>query len=134
MLTVLLQDIHGGLQVRAGLETGSKHHLPVRWFATLVIFWRDGATNDLPQLLSRHQPSCHLFYPFFLIHTDTVIDPVDLGVSTNNSLFEPASLKISWDAIRKVSPNIKNRGFFHSRELAILQVMKFLVKGCYLKK
>ena len=94
VLTVLLQDSSGGLQVRA--KSGDWIEAPpipgtlVCNIGDLLARWSNKRfTSTVHRVINRTSHARYSIPIFFDPHTDTVIDPVDLGVSADNSLFEP---------------------------------------------
>ena len=94
VLTVLLQDSSGGLQVRA--KSGDWIEAPpisgtlVCNIGDLLARWSNKRfASTIHRVINRTSHARYSIPVFFDPHTDTVIDPVDLGVSTDNSLFEP---------------------------------------------
>jgi isopenicillin N synthase-like dioxygenase len=94
VLTVLLQDSSGGLQVRA--KSGDWIEAPpipgtlVCNIGDLLARWSNNRfTSTIHRVINRTSHARYSIPVFFDPHTDTVIDPIDLGVSADNSLFEP---------------------------------------------
>ena len=94
VLTVLLQDSSGGLQVRA--KSGDWIEAPpipgtlVCNIGDLLARWSNNRfTSTMHRVINRTSHARYSIPVFFDPHTDTVIDPIDLGVSADNSLFEP---------------------------------------------
>lgn len=94
VLTVLMQDSSGGLQVRA--KSGDWIEAPpipgtlVCNIGDLLARWsnkRFASTEH--RVINRNSNARYSIPVFFDPHTDTVIDPVDLGVSADNSVFDP---------------------------------------------
>ena len=94
VLTVLLQDSSGGLQVRANsgdwIEAPPIPGTLVCNIGDLLARWSNKRfASTVHRVINRTSHARYSIPIFFDPHTDTVIDPVDLGVSTDNSLFEP---------------------------------------------
>ena len=58
-------------------------------YVNTFFFILELANIAFAQKINRTSHARYSIPVFFDPHTDTVIDPVDLGVSTDNSLFEP---------------------------------------------
>ena len=94
VLTMLLQDTSGGLQVRA--KSGEWIEAPpipgtlVCNIGDLLARWSNNRfASTVHRVINRTSSARYSVPVFFDPHTDTVIDPVDLGVSKVDSLFEP---------------------------------------------
>ncbi len=94
VLTVLMQDSSGGLQVRA--KSGDWIEAPpipgtlVCNIGDLLARWSNKRfASTVHRVINRTSHARYSIPVFFDPHTDTVIDPVDLGISADNSLFDP---------------------------------------------
>ncbi len=94
VLTVLLQDNSGGLQVRA--KSGQWIEAPpipgtlVCNIGDLLARWTNNRyASTVHRVINRSTDARYSIPVFFDPHTDTVIDPVDIGVSQAESLFAP---------------------------------------------
>lgn len=94
VLTLLLQDTSGGLQVRA--KSGEWMEAPpipgtlVCNIGDLLARWSNNRfASTVHRVINRTSSARYSIPVFFDPHTDTVIDPVDLGVSKADSVFEP---------------------------------------------
>jgi isopenicillin N synthase-like dioxygenase len=96
VLTLLLQDNSGGLQVQS--KSGDWIEAPpiegtlVCNIGDLMARWsNDRFASTLHRVVNR-SPSARYSIPvFFDPHTDTIIDPVDLGVSQADSRYDPVT-------------------------------------------
>jgi isopenicillin N synthase-like dioxygenase len=96
VLTFLLQDNSGGLQVKA--KSGDWIEAPpipgtlVCNIGDLLQRWSNNRFASTVHRVVNRTPNARYSIPvFFDPHTDTVVDPVDLGVSQDKSLFEPVT-------------------------------------------
>jgi isopenicillin N synthase-like dioxygenase len=95
-LTLLLQDSSGGLQVKA--KSGDWIEAPpiagtlVCNIGDLLARWsNDRFASTLHRVINR-TPNARFSIPvFFDPHTDTIIDPVDLGISPAESRYAPVT-------------------------------------------
>lgn len=94
VLTLLLQDNSGGLQVQS--KSGEWIEAPpisgtlVCNIGDLLARWSNNRfTSTLHRVVNRTQNARYSIPVFFDPHTDTVIDPIDLGVLKENALYEP---------------------------------------------
>ena len=94
VLTILLQDSSGGLQVRA--KSGSWIEAPpipdtlVCNIGDLLARWSNNRfASTIHRVINLTSNPRYSIPVFFDPHSDTIIDPVDLGVSGNDSLFKP---------------------------------------------
>jgi isopenicillin N synthase-like dioxygenase len=94
VLTVLMQDSSGGLQIRA--KSGDWIEAPpipgtlVCNIGDLLARWSNKRfASTVHRVINRTSHARYSIPVFFDPHTDTVIDPVDLGISADNSLFDP---------------------------------------------
>ena len=94
VLTILLQDSSGGLQVQA--KSGDWIEAPpipgtlVCNIGDLLARWSNKRfASTIHRVINRTSHPRYSIPVFFDPHTDTIIDPVDLGVSANDSLFAP---------------------------------------------
>ena len=96
VLTLLLQDQSGGLQVRA--KSGDWIAAPpipgtiVCNIGDLLARWsNDRFASTLHRVINRSHGARYSIPVFFDPHTDTVVDPVDLGVSQDESHYPPVT-------------------------------------------
>jgi len=96
VLTLLLQDSSGGLQVYS--KSGGWIEAPpipgtlVCNIGDLLERWSNNRFSSTPhRVINRTKQARYSIPVFFDPHTDTVIDPVDLGVSPQASRFQPVS-------------------------------------------
>ena len=96
VLTLLLQDQSGGLQVK--LPSGNWIEAPpiegtlVCNIGDLLARWSNNRfSSTLHRVINRHANARYSIPVFFDPHTDTIVDPVDLGVAGSDSLFEPVT-------------------------------------------
>lgn len=94
VLTVLLQDNSGGLQVRA--KSGEWIEAPpipdtlVCNIGDLLARWSNNRfASTVHRVINRTSNARYSIPVFFDPHTDTIIDPVDLGVPKADSAFDP---------------------------------------------
>jgi isopenicillin N synthase-like dioxygenase len=94
VLTVLLQDNSGGLQVRA--KSGEWIEAPpipgtlVCNIGDLIARWSNNRfASTVHRVINRTSNARYSIPVFFDPHTDTIIDPVDLGVPKADSAFYP---------------------------------------------
>jgi len=94
VLTILMQDNSGGLQVRA--KSGEWIEAPpipgtlVCNIGDLLARWSNNRfASTVHRVINRTSNARYSIPVFFDPHTDTVIDPVDLGSTEANSAFEP---------------------------------------------
>ena len=94
VLTLLLQDSSGGLQVQS--KSGEWIEAPpiagtlVCNIGDLLARWSNNRfSSTLHRVINRTANARYSIPVFFDPHTDTVVDPVDLGVSKLNSAYEP---------------------------------------------
>lgn len=93
VLTLLLQDNSGGLQVR--LNSGTWIEAPpidgtlVCNIGDLLARWsNDRFASTLHRVINRSNGARYSIPVFFDPHTDTVVDPVELGVSSAESRYD----------------------------------------------
>jgi isopenicillin N synthase-like dioxygenase len=96
VLTLLLQDDSGGLQVRSKshgwIEAPPIPGTLVCNIGDLLARWSNNRfASTVHRVINRTNSARFSIPVFFDPHTDTVIDPVDLGVSAADSLFEPVT-------------------------------------------
>ena len=96
VLTLLLQDNRGGLQVQS--KSGDWIEAPpipgtlVCNIGDLLARWsNDRFASTLHRVVNRTTHARYSIPVFFDPHTDTVIDPVDLGVSRTESRYAPVT-------------------------------------------
>ncbi len=96
VLTLLLQDDSGGLQVRS--KTGDWIEAPpipgtlVCNIGDLLARWSNNRfASTVHRVINRTSNARYSIPVFFDPHTDTVIDPVDLGVAREQSAYEPVT-------------------------------------------
>jgi len=94
VLTLLLQDNSGGLQVlsksKNWIEAPPIEGTLVCNIGDLLARWSNNRfTSTLHRVINRSESARYSIPVFFDPHTDTVIDPVDLGVSKEQSKFPP---------------------------------------------
>ena len=96
VLTLLLQDNSGGLQVQA--KSGDWIEAPpipgtlVCNIGDLLARWSNNRfASTLHRVINRTANARYSIPVFFDPHTDTVVDPVDLGVSADNSKYKPVT-------------------------------------------
>ena len=94
VLTLLLQDDSGGLQVRS--KSGEWIEAPpiegtlVCNIGDLLARWSNNRfTSTVHRVVNQSKNARYSIPVFFDPHTDTIIDPTDLGVSKENSRYEP---------------------------------------------
>jgi isopenicillin N synthase-like dioxygenase len=94
VLTFLLQDNNGGLQVR--LKSGDWIEAPpientlVCNIGDLLQRWsNDRFTSTVHRVINRSGNSRYSIPIFFDPHTDTIVDPCDLGVTQAQSKYQP---------------------------------------------
>ncbi len=94
VLTLLLQDGSGGLQVQS--KSGEWMEAPpiagtlVCNIGDLLARWSNNRfASTLHRVVNRSDNARYSIPVFFDPHTDTIIDPVDLGVSKQKSEYEP---------------------------------------------
>ena len=94
VLTVLLQDNSGGLQVRA--KSGDWIEAPpipgtlVCNIGDLLARWSNNRfSSTVHRVINRSNGARYSIPVFFDPHTDTIVDPVDLGVSSADSKYRP---------------------------------------------
>lgn len=94
VLTVLLQDNSGGLQVRA--KSGDWIEAPpitgtlVCNIGDLLARWSNNRfASTVHRVINRSKGARYSIPVFFDPHTDTIVDPIDLGASKANSEFPP---------------------------------------------
>jgi len=94
VLTLLLQDNSGGLQVQS--KTGDWIEAPpipgtlVCNIGDLLARWSNNRFASTRHRVVNRSPNARYAIPvFFDPHTDTIIDPVDLGVSQEDSAYAP---------------------------------------------
>ncbi|MEP4766637.1 MAG: 2-oxoglutarate and iron-dependent oxygenase domain-containing protein [Roseibium sp.] len=94
VLTILLQDDSGGLQVRA--KSGDWIEAPpipgtlVCNIGDLLARWTNNRfASTVHRVINRSKGARYSIPVFFDPHTDTIIDPIDLGVSQNDSAYTP---------------------------------------------
>lgn len=94
VLTLLLQDNSGGLQVlsksKEWIEAPPIEGTLVCNIGDLLARWSNNRfTSTVHRVVNRTSSARYSIPVFFDPHTDTVIDPVDLGVQKEHSKFEP---------------------------------------------
>lgn len=94
VLTLLLQDSSGGLQVRSKsgewIEAPSIAGTLVCNIGDLLARWsNDRFASTLHRVINRTANARYSIPVFFDPHTDTVVDPADLGVSKQDCAYEP---------------------------------------------
>lgn len=96
VLTLLLQDDSGGLQIRS--KSGRWIEAPplagtlVCNIGDLLAYWSNNRfASTVHRVVNRSKAARYSIPIFFDPHTDTIIDPQDLGVSREDCLFEPVS-------------------------------------------
>lgn len=96
VLTLLLQDNSGGLQVKS--KSGGWIEAPpiegtlVCNIGDLLARWSNNRfASTVHRVINRSMAARYSVPVFFDPHTDTIIDPVDLGVSAQESLYEPVT-------------------------------------------
>ena len=94
VLTILLQDNSGGLQVRA--QSGDWIEAPpipgtlVCNIGDLLARWSNNRfASTVHRVINRSNKARYSIPVFFDPHTDTLVDPIDLGVSAEHSKFDP---------------------------------------------
>ncbi|MEP2707608.1 MAG: 2OG-Fe(II) oxygenase family protein [Roseibium sp.] len=94
VLTVLLQDESGGLQVQA--KSGDWIEAPpipgtlVCNIGDLLARWTNNRfASTVHRVINRSKGARYSIPIFFDPHTDTIIDPIDLGVSQIDSAYAP---------------------------------------------
>lgn len=94
VLTLLLQDNSGGLQVKS--KSGGWIEAPpiegtlVCNIGDLLARWsNDRFASTVHRVINRSKSARYSIPVFFDPHTDTIIDPTDLGVSRQQSHYEP---------------------------------------------
>lgn len=94
VLTVLLQDNSGGLQVRA--KSGDWIEAPpiagtlVCNIGDLLARWSNNRfASTVHRVINRSKGSRYSIPVFFDPHTDTIVDPIDLGASAADSEYPP---------------------------------------------
>ena len=97
VLTLLLQDNSGGLQVQS--KSGEWIEAPpisgtlVCNIGDLLARWSNNRfASTLHRVVNRTKNARYSIPVFFDPHTDAVIDPVDLGVLKENALYEPVTV------------------------------------------
>lgn len=97
VLTLLLQDHSGGLQVRS--KSGEWIEAPpiegtlVCNIGDLLARWTNNRfTSTVHRVVNRSKTARYSIPVFFDPHTDTIIDPIDLGVSKENSKYQPVKV------------------------------------------
>jgi len=95
-LTLLLQDNSGGLQVqdKSGewIEAPPIQGTLVCNIGDLLARWSNNRfASTLHRVVNRSKDARYSIPIFFDPHTDTIIDPVDLGVSKKDSEYDPIS-------------------------------------------
>ncbi|WP_299370909.1 2-oxoglutarate and iron-dependent oxygenase domain-containing protein [uncultured Tateyamaria sp.] len=97
VLTLLLQDASGGLQVRA--RSGEWIEAPpidgtlVCNIGDLLARWSNDRFNStLHRVINRTEDARYSIPVFFDPHTDTVVDPADLGVARADCLHDPVTV------------------------------------------
>lgn len=96
VLTLLLQDNSGGLQVRAAdaewIEAPPIPGTLVCNIGDLLARWsNDRFASTLHRVVNRTPHARYSIPVFFDPHTDTVVDPVDLGIAPGDSLYAPVT-------------------------------------------
>ncbi len=96
VLTFLLQDMSGGLQVRT--KAGNWVEAPpiegtlVCNIGDLLQRWsNDRFASTVHRVINRTDHARYSIPVFFDPHTDTVVDPCDLGVAPSDSKYEPVT-------------------------------------------
>lgn len=96
VLTLLLQDTSGGLQVQS--TSGDWIEAPpipgtlVCNIGDLLARWSNNRfASTLHRVINRTPHARYSIPVFFDPHTDTVIDPVDLGIAAKESLYAPVT-------------------------------------------
>lgn len=96
VLTLLLQDACGGLQVQS--KTGDWIEAPpipgtlVCNIGDLLARWsNDRFASTVHRVVNRSKAARYSIPIFFDPHTDTIIDPVDLGASKRDSHYDPVT-------------------------------------------
>lgn len=96
VLTLLLQDDSGGLQVQS--KSGDWIEAPpipgtlVCNIGDLLARWSNNRfVSTVHRVINRTNHARYSIPVFFDPHTDTIIDPTDLGVSKDACLFEPVT-------------------------------------------
>lgn len=94
VLTVLLQDNSGGLQVRA--KSGDWIEAPpipgtlVCNIGDLLARWSNNRfASTVHRVINRSNGARYSIPVFFDPHTDTIVDPIDLGATVANSEYAP---------------------------------------------
>lgn len=97
VLTLLLQDDSGGLQVQS--KSGEWIEAPpipgtlVCNIGDLLARWsNDRFASTLHRVINRTANARYSIPVFFDPHTDTIVDPVDLGVSKLESAYDPVTV------------------------------------------
>jgi len=97
VLTLLLQDDSGGLQVQS--KSGGWIEAPpiprtlVCNIGDLLARWSNNRfASTVHRVVNRTSNARYSIPVFFDPYTDTVVDPVDLGVAPENSLFPPITV------------------------------------------
>jgi len=96
VLTLLLQDNSGGLQVlsksKKWIEAPPIEGTLVCNIGDLLARWSNNRfTSTLHRVINRSEKARYSIPVFFDPHTDTIIDPIDLGVSKEHSKFSPVT-------------------------------------------
>jgi len=96
VLTLLLQDNSGGLQILSNsgdwIEAPPIEGTLVCNIGDLLARWSNNRfTSTVHRVVNKTRFARYSIPIFFDPHTDTIIDPVDLGVSKENSKFEPVT-------------------------------------------
>lgn len=96
VLTLLLQDMSGGLQVRAAsgdwIEAPPIEGTLVCNIGDLLARWsNDRFASTLHRVVNRSAQARYSIPVFYDPHTDTVVDPVDLGVPQGDSRYDPVT-------------------------------------------
>jgi len=96
VLTLLLQDNSGGLQVQNKsvdwIDAPPISGTLVCNIGDLLARWSNNRfTSTLHRVVNRTQGARYSIPVFFDPHTDTIIDPSDLGVATQESEYEPVT-------------------------------------------
>ena len=96
VLTLLLQDSSGGLQVKS--KSGNWIKAPpiagtlVCNIGDLLARWSNNRfASTLHRVVNRTKNARYSIPVFFDPHTDTIIDPADLGVAKEDSYYEPVA-------------------------------------------
>lgn len=97
VLTLLLQDDSGGLQVQSAadewIEAPPIPGTLVCNIGDLLARWsNDRFASTLHRVINRTPHARYSIPVFFDPHTDTVVDPLDLGASTQSRVYDPVTV------------------------------------------